>query len=138
MPDPSNKPAPSTAVQWAAALFLLHGLAVAANLVLVIGAAGWPGAWDVPRALLRLVATCVVGGGLLRQARWAWWLGLFLGSWWLTSAALAILVFERKDVYWLPPSGFQVLLFASLACLGGAMALLLSPSARAVFRRRAA
>jgi hypothetical protein len=138
MPDTSSKPAPSTAVQWAAALFLLHGLAVAANLVLVVGAAGWPGAWDVPRALLRLVATCVVGGGLLRQARWAWWLGLFLGSWWLTSAALAVLVFERKDVYWLPPSGFQVLLVASLACLGVAMALLLSPSARAAFRRRPA
>jgi hypothetical protein len=138
MPDTSSKPTSSTAVQWAAALFLLHGLAVAANLVLVVGPAGWTGAWDVPRALLRLVATCLVGVGLLRQARWAWWLGLLLGSWWLASAALGVLVFERKDVYWLPPSGFQVLLVVSLACLAGAMALLLSPSARAAFWRRPA
>jgi hypothetical protein len=47
-------------------------------------------------------------------------------------------VFERGDVHWLRPSGVQTFLVVSLLCLGLVVALLLSPSARTVFRRPAA
>jgi hypothetical protein len=61
-----------------------------------------------------------------------------LAVFWLSAGALAVLVLERGDVYWLSPSGFQTFLVVSLVCLGAAVALLISPSARAVFRRPAA
>ena len=100
--------------------------------------AGWVEAADFPRALVRLVGTLVIAWGLLHRARWAWWLGLGLAAFWLATGALAVLVLERGDVYWLPPSRFQIFLVVSLLCLGLALALLLSPPARAVFRRPAA
>ncbi len=125
-------------VKLAAALFVLYGVAVVINAVAVQGPAGWAGAWDFPRALLRLIGTGLIGWGLLRRARWAWWLGLILAVFWLVAGAMVVLVFERGDVYWLPPSGFQIFLTVSLGCLGGGVALLLSPSAREVFQRPAA
>lgn len=125
-------------VKLAAALFVLYGVAVVINAVAVQGAAGWAVAWDFPRAILRLIGTGLIGWGLLRRARWAWWLGLILAVFWLVAGALVVLVFERGDVYWLPPSGFQIFLAGSLGCLGGGVALLLSPSARKVFPRPAA
>jgi hypothetical protein len=79
----------------------------------------------------------LIAWGLLHRARWAWWLGLALATFWLAAGALAVLVLERGDVYWLPPSGFQIFLVVSLLSLGLAVALLLSPSARTMFRRPA-
>jgi hypothetical protein len=46
-------------------------------------------------------------------------------------------VVQDGDLYWLPPSGFQLLVAASLVCLGVAVALLLTPAARTAFRRTA-
>ena len=124
-----------TGVKLAAALFVMYGLVVVLNARVIQGAAGWSTAGDVPRALLRLVGTVLIAWGLLRRARWAWWLGLVLAVSWLSAGALAVLVFDRGDVYWLPPSGFQTFLVVSLVCLGLAVALLMSPSVRVVFRR---
>jgi hypothetical protein len=119
----------------AAALFVLYGVAIALNALTVQRAAGWAHPLEVLRAILRLTGAVIIGWGLLRQARWAWWLGLVLAMFWLITGGLSVLVFERGDVYWLAPSGFQVMLVASLVCLGGAVASLLSPSVRSVFRR---
>jgi hypothetical protein len=102
------------------------------------GTSSWVGAGDFPRALIRLFGTGLSGWGLLRRARWAWWIGLVFAAFWLAADALPVLVIERGDVYWLRPGGFQTFLVVSLLCLGLAVALLLSPSARAVFRRPAA
>jgi hypothetical protein len=115
---------------------MLYGVAVVLNAIMMQSETGWIAARDFPRALLRLFGTGLIAWGLWRRARWAWWLGLALAAFWLTAGALAILVFERGDVHWLPPSGFQIFLVISLLCLGGSLALLLSPSARQVFRRR--
>jgi hypothetical protein len=130
--SPDTLPA---SVKLAAALFVGYGLAVALNATVMQAAAGWGAPHDFPRAILRLIGTGLIAWGLLRRVRWAWWLGLLLAVYWLSAGALAVLVLERGDVYWLPPSGFQTLLVVSLVCLGAAVALLLSPSARAVFRR---
>ena len=124
-------------VKLAAALFIVYGLAVVLNATAMQAAAGWAAAGDFPRAILRLVGTGIIAWGLLRRARWAWWFGLVLAVFWLAAGALAVLVLDRGDVYWLPPSGFQTFLVVSLVCLGSAVAFLISPSARAVFRRPA-
>jgi hypothetical protein len=126
-----------TTVKAAAALFVLYGLAVVLNATAMQGGAGWAAPRDFPRAIVRLVGTGLIAWGLLRRARWAWWLGLVLGLFWLSAGALAVLVLDRGDVYWLPPSGFQTFLVVSLVCLGLAVTLLISPSARAAFRRPA-
>lgn len=135
MVRPSNSGALPSSVKLAAALFVAYGVAVVLNASAIQGAAGWVGAGDFPRALIRLFGAGLIGWGLLQRARWAWWLGLIFAVVWLVAGALAVLVLERGDVHWLPPSGLQIFLVTSLLCLGLAVALLLSPSARAVFRR---
>jgi hypothetical protein len=122
-------------VKLAAALLVVYGVAVVLNATAIQGETGWVGAGDFPRALIRLFGTGLIGWGLLQRARWAWWLGLVLAVLWLIAGALAVLVLERGDVHWLRPSGLQIFLVISLLCLGLVVALLLSPSARAVFRR---
>jgi hypothetical protein len=132
-----SEPLPSS-VKLAAGLFVAYGVAVVLNATAIQGTSGWVGAGDFPRALIRLFGTGLIGWGLLRRARWAWWIGLVFAAFWLVADALAVLVIERGDVYWLRPGGLQIFLVVSLLCLGLAVALLLSPSVRAVFRRPAA
>ena len=138
MGHPSSSEALPTSVKLAAALFVVYGMAVVLNATAVQGAAGWVGAADFPRALIRLVGTGIIAWGLLQRARWAWWLGLVVAAVWLAAGALTVFVFERGDVHWLRPSSVQTFLVISLLSLGLVVALLLSPSARAVFRRTAA
>lgn len=125
-------------VKLAAALFLVYGVAAVLNATAVQSGAGWGGTGEIPRAILRLAGSGLIAWGLLHGARWAWQLGLALAAFWLVMGAVAVLIIERGDVHWLPPSGFQLVLTVSLLCLGLALALLLTPSARAVFRRPAA
>lgn len=122
-------------VKLAAALFAVYGISAFLNSAVVLRDAGWssPPGWI--RAMIQLIAAGLVAGGLLRGTRWAWGLGLLLGIFWLVTGALTTLVVQRGDLHWLPPSGFQLLLAGSLVCLGVAVALLLTPGARAVFRR---
>jgi hypothetical protein len=137
MGHPNATDALPKSVKLAAALFIVYGVAVVLNATAMQSAAGWVAAGDFPRAVIRLLGTGLIAWGLLHRARWAWWLGLALATFWLAAGALAVLVLERGDVYWLPPSGFQIFLVVSLLSLGLAVALLLSPSARTMFRRPA-
>jgi peptidoglycan/LPS O-acetylase OafA/YrhL len=124
-----------SSVKLAAVLLVVYGAAVVLNATVIQEAGGWAAPRDFPRALIRLLGTGLIAWGLVQRARWAWWLGVILAALWLVAGAAAVLVVERGDVYWLQPSGFQVFLMVSLLCLGLALALLLSPSARRVFRR---
>jgi hypothetical protein len=118
----------------AALCFFLFSVAVLLNGA-TQSAAGWMVARQVVRSGFRVVCAGAVAWGLLRGARWAWVLGLVLGSFWLVTGLLTVLVLERNHLEWLRPSSFQVFLFASLASLGLAVVLLLSSSARHAFRR---
>jgi len=122
-------------VKAAAALFAAYGLGTFVNASVVLRDAGLtsPRAWI--RAVVHLAGAGLVAWGLLRGGRWAWGLGLVLGILWLATGAMTTLVVQRGDLYWLPPSRFQLLLAASLVCLGVAVALLLTPAVRATFRR---
>jgi len=114
--------------------FVLFAIAVLLNNAMQ-SAAGWMVTRQIARSGVRVVGAGAVAWGLLRGARWAWVLGLALGSFWLVTGLLTVIVLERHDLEWLRPSGFQVFLFASLASLGLAVALLLSASARQALRR---
>jgi hypothetical protein len=118
----------------AALCFVLFAVAVLLNEA-TQSAAGWLAGREIVFAGFRVVAAGAVAWGLFRGARWAWVLGLVLGSLWLVAGLLTVIVRERNDLEWLQPSGFQVFLFASLASLGLAIALLLSPSARQALRQ---
>lgn len=138
MSQPKTADALPGSVKLAAALFLAYGAAVVLNATVIQSADTWVADRGLPRALLRLLLTGLIAWGLFHRARWAWWLGLVLAAFWIAAGALAVLVLEHGDVYWLPPGRIQVLLVVSLLCLGLAFALLLSPSARTVFRRPSA
>ena len=126
---------PSTG-KLAAAAFLVYGSSVVLNAFAYQVAAGW--GWEnlrgLPWALVHLAAAGLIAWGLLRRARWAWWLGLGASLFGLAAGALVVLVVEHGDVYWLPPSRYQAFLVISFLCLGVAVAALVSPSARAAFR----
>ena len=117
-----SEPLPSS-VKLAAGLFVAYGVAVVLNATAIQGASGWVGAGDFPRALIRLFGTGVIGWGLLRRARWAWWIGLVFAAFWLVADALTVLVIERGDVYWLRPGGYQMLSrrFLALSRPGGSV-----------------
>ena len=126
-PAGTARPASVTA---AAALFLVYGI----TAVIVAGVTqGWAGsveAGSIPRALLRLAAAGVIGWGLMRGAPWSWGIGLGLAILWLIAGLAPVLVLERGDVRWLPPSGDQLFLAAGLVGLAVAVVLLATPSAR--------
>lgn len=124
-------------VKAAAALFVVYGISAFLNAAVVLRSAGWNSPPDLIRSLAHLVGAGLVAWGLLRGARWARALGLALGIFWLATGAITMLVAQGGDLYWLPPSGFQLLVAASLVCLGVAVALLLTPAARTAFRRPA-
>jgi len=121
-------------VRGAAGLMLLYGIAALLNAGTMQAQAGWGEPWALGRALLRLLISGFIAWGLLRRMGWAWWLGLLWSVFGLVVGASAVLVIEAGDVHWLPPSRGQLLLGVTLLSLGGAIALLLSSSARAAFR----
>jgi hypothetical protein len=139
MPRPitTNSRTPPSGVRAAAGLFVVYGVCAFLNLVVVMPSAGWPAPTEWVRALVRLVGAGLIAWGLLRLERWAWGFGLVLGLVWILTEGLVTLVVQHGDVVWLRPSGFQLLLTASLIGLGAAIALLLTPAVRAAFRASA-
>jgi hypothetical protein len=125
-------------VQGAAGLILLYGVLALLNALTMQSQAGWGEPWALGRALLRLLVSGFIAWGLVRLARWSWWVGLGWSVFGLGLGASAMLVFERGDVHWLAPSRAQFLLGVMLLSLGGAIALLVTPSARTAFRSGAA
>ncbi len=122
----------------AAGLILLYGVLALLNALTMQNQAGWGEPWALGRALLRLLVSGIIAWGLLRRARWGWWVALGWGIFGLALGASATLVFERGDIHWLAPSRGQLLLGVMLLSLGGAIALLITQSARAAFRAGAA
>lgn len=125
-------------VRAAAGLILVYGVLAVANALTMQSQAGWGEPWALGRSVLRLLVSAVIAWGLLRRARWAWWVGLGWSVFGLAVGASAMLVFQRGDIHWLVPSPAQLLPGAMLLSLGGAIALLVTPGGRAAFRAGAA
>jgi len=124
-------------VKLAAGLFMGYGVMTFINTTAVLAGAGLAAPRGWLHATFHLAGSAMIAWGLLHRARWAQVLGLVLAGVWLLVGMVTTLVVERWDVYWLPPSRFQLVLTASLICLGSAVSLLLTPSAMAAFRRPA-
>lgn len=122
-------------VQAAAVLILLYGVLALVNALTMQSQAGWGEPWALGRAILRLLISALIAWGLFRRARWAWWVGLGWSLFGLALGASAMLVFEMGDIHWLAPSRAQLPLGVMLLSLGGAIALLITPSGRAAFSR---
>lgn len=129
MPRPAS-------VSGAAALFVVFGITAVVNAMIGQDWTGWTEAGGLPRAMLRLTGALLVAWGLLQRAAWAWWVGLALAVLWLVGGLTPVLVLERGDVRWLPPSRGQLVLAASLVSLCFAVALLLAPGARRFLKNR--
>lgn len=134
MTDPGIAGPLPAGLKAAAGLLVLYGIVMVLNATVMSGAMGWTAGRELPWAIARLAAALVVAWGLLRRARWAWWLGVALVAFWLVTGAAVVLVLQRGDLHWLPPSRLQLFLVGSLLSLGLCLALLLSPRVRAAFR----
>jgi hypothetical protein len=117
-------------------MFGLFGVASVANAIAASGELGWSDAGDLGRTVLRLAACGLVMWGLLRRERWGWWLALAFAILWLVGGGLTLLVVERGDLHWLPPSGSQLYLAVGMLSLAAAIGLLATPAARRYLRER--
>lgn len=91
---PSRPPS----VTVAALLFALYGIAAMVNAAVM---QSWTDveAGNIPRAGLRLAAAGLVTWGLLRGARWAWWLGVTLACLWLVAGLAPVIVIDEGDLH---------------------------------------
>ena len=132
----ARAPAPPT-VRAAALLLFLYGVLVVVGAAVMHTLGGGVDAADWADALVRLAGMAVLARGLRRLRRWAWWISVLLGAFWIIVAGFAAVVFATTDALsLLPLPTLSVTLMAgSILLLGGALACLLSGSARTAFRR---
>jgi hypothetical protein len=125
-------------VRWAAIALAGYGLVVLVNATVLQALNDWEGIAEYPRALVRTVAVGGVAWGLLRRARWAWWLGLALTLVWIGTSVfgIAILVVYGNDAQAFLPSGFYATFTLTVALLLIALTLMLLPRSRAAFRKQ--
>ena len=121
------------AVRIAALLFALYGLMVVGNAFVLQSSAEWANAREFPRALLRLAGCAAVAYGLMRGQRWEWWIASVLGTLWVVTSAIALLLLGDAGLDQVPPST-PVFLVVVVAVMGTAVALLQQPASRAAFR----
>jgi hypothetical protein len=123
-------------VRVAAGLILVYGVLVVANALIVGQMLGFTVIESIyPRPLIRLLGTGLMASGLVRGARWAWWLAVLLGGLWVVLGVLGIVALLLTDGATLPPST-RVVVPASAVVLGLAIVLLLRT--RAAFGAKAA
>jgi len=128
-------------LRWAALVLGAYGLVVVVNATVLQATNDWVGLAEYPRALIRALGAALVAWGLLRRARWAWWLGVVLALFWLATSIFGFLMFlgiRTPEADALLPPGFYALLATTCVLLGAAAALLLAPSSRAAVGRGAA
>lgn len=118
-------------VRIAALLFIVYGVMVLGNALVLQTAGGWAEAREFPRALLRLAGCSVIAWGLLRGDRWAWWMGVVFAGFWAALGGVALLVIARMGAWdQLPLPGFSApFLVAALLVTGAALASFSNPRA---------
>ncbi|HEX6058157.1 MAG TPA: hypothetical protein VFZ11_03985, partial [Gemmatimonadaceae bacterium] len=126
------------AVHGAAAAFALYGLLVLGTATYWQSVGGWANSDDYPRAIVRCVGMLATAWGLWRGLRWAWWIAVGLGSAFVVSWLVALLLVSRLsgDAPALPIPAVPAAVAAALVAIG--VALLLLPGSRAAFRPREA
>ena len=128
-------PIPRT-VRIAAVLFLAYGAWVVWRAAAVQIATHWVDGGDFPRAVIRLAGMSLVSYGLLRQRRWAWWLGLLMPLLFLLTvvAGIAIALKFSAQTSLVGIAGSLTDVAVGLGLVVTAVVFLLLPQTRAYFR----
>lgn len=122
-------------VRLAALLVLAYGVMVVANALVLQSRAGWQGANEFPRALLRLAGCGLIAYGLMQARSWAWWVAVVLGALWALMGAAAVVMISAADAWERMGSGAAPLFMVGMVLiLGAAVGLLLRPASREAFR----
>jgi Na+/alanine symporter len=144
MTDPAPvQPLPQT-VKAAATILAAYGTVVLLYAVVLQTMIGWNQAQAFPRAIIRFLGMALIAWGLLKRARWAWWFGVLLPGFFLVLGLVALVTFltvakdVEKGVEIPVPPGFLPIAVFSGAAMAAVVALLLTRSSRATFRRPAA
>ena len=92
-------------VQIAAFLLLAYGVLVVVNAFIVGHSQGFSISESIfPRPVVRLVGMALLATSLMRGARWAWWVTVILGGFWLVLGVAGLVTLELTDNNALPPS----------------------------------
>lgn len=94
----------------------------------------------VPRAVIRVLTTSLIAGGLWKRARWGWWMGVLLPSLLVLMGVLTFPAYLRfrataPDVPMPRPLPLVIMTFVAQTV---SVVLLLTPTSRRAFRRPAA
>ena len=133
-------PSPPLTVYASAGLLAAYGATILLQAVWGQVVTGWEDTSGFGRALIRCVAFAALAYGVRTTRGWAWWAGLgasclfglgTLATLWLFGAAVATNPERAPDL----PVRFFVFSGLCVLELFGAAVLLLTPSARAAFRK---
>lgn len=119
-------------------MLALYGVAVIVNATVLQQMNGWYAATDYPRAVIRCVGMLLLAWGLLKGARWAWWVAVLLSSFWMLASVGALVAFgavQRAGTANPFGPGFVVFAVVSGTALAAAVVLLLLPESRAALLR---
>ena len=134
--DDTQNPIPGT-LRWAALLAFAYAAIVLVNATVLQQLNGWSEIRDYPRGVVRAIGYSVVGYGLLRGAKWAWWLGVVVSSFLVVAGALAtVTLLALRDPNTAPqlPPGFLFVAPISMGLLVLQVVLLLMPQSRTAVR----
>jgi hypothetical protein len=141
VPRETASPAVPGTVRAAAAILAAYGVVVLINALIEQRAIGWSDIEPrgLPRAVVRFVGMVLIAWGLLRGARWAWWLGVLFPGFLVLVGGVSIVaylaIFDPAARELISPNT-RMLVVVAFVALGTAVALLLTRSARAAFRPR--
>jgi hypothetical protein len=127
-------------LRWAAWLALVYAVVILANATVGQVLTGWEDAKDYPRGLIRAGGFVLIGIGLLRRAKWAWWFGVGMSSFLLLMGLFAVgalLVLHTPETTTSVPPLFLPVAMLTTGLLVAIIILLLHPRTRAAFREAA-
>ena len=122
-------------VRWAALALVAYACVVLVSATVLQAINDWQAVGD-PRAVVRGLGVALVAWGLLRRARWAWWLGVALALFWIVSGVAGLVMFlsiRTDEAEALLPPAFYPLLGVTITLLTVALVLLVLPRSRAAF-----
>lgn len=123
-------------VRWAAWLAFAYAAVVLAYATYGQVQSDWVNARDYFSGIVRTIGYVIIGYGLLRRLKFAWWLGVGFSAYLLLGGVFALVVlFALRGSADRPalPSLFMPAAFTSLGILIAFVAMLVHPKTRAVF-----
>lgn len=138
--SPPATPIIPNTLKWAAWLAFAYAAVVIANATALQFLTDWVEARDYPRGLIRAGGFALIGYGLLRRARWAWWISIGLSSLLLLVGVVGMVAFfavRTPEADTMLPPMFVPVAIVTIALLAAMVVLLAHPRSRAASRSAA-